>query len=300
VLRKWQVVENVVAALELHFNKVPGTRVVQKGMVPYRNNPKRRREIDIVVEIPSGPRLIVIGVEVKCERAPLDVVRIEQLEAKFSKVRLDRCCVVSVSGFTDPARADAERAGLELFTLEELKDFPKDDFRTVPFQWTFKVAHFSGLWPVAEKIDPTPLIGKSTDDIELETDAGVRGPLAATLLEAGKDLLRADFSPILAQEPFGGQLDARAAGWRYLHIGSLCMPAPEIAEVVFEPIVEFLDVSEAAFRSSTGLDVHGAVWTANGAELQASSVCEQREGGMTMTVRFGPAQPRRTKVTGSN
>ena len=117
--KKWQVLEGVVAAIERSLNAVRGTRVIPNAAVPMRGR-SATRQVDVLVEIPTGRRTLRIGVEVRCFATPLDVTHVEQLGAKLSKLDLDRGCVVSASGFTEEARSEALRCNLETRTVAEV------------------------------------------------------------------------------------------------------------------------------------------------------------------------------------
>lgn len=117
--KKWQLLEGVVAAIERSLSAVPGTKVIPNAAVPVRGS-RKTRQVDVLVEIPTGPRRIRVGVEVRNKRAPLDVTQVEQLAAKLSKLDLDRGCVVASSGFTTEGRQEAVRYGIELRTVAEI------------------------------------------------------------------------------------------------------------------------------------------------------------------------------------
>ncbi len=116
---KWRTVEGVVVALEIAA-KVTGARVTRNAKVPYRNDPSRTRQVDVHIENPVGPRTISIGIEVKNEKDPLTVEIVEQVDAKLSVLEIDRKCIVSTSGYSANARADAITRGVELLTMEQL------------------------------------------------------------------------------------------------------------------------------------------------------------------------------------
>lgn len=117
---KWKVVENVVAAIERSLAAVPGTRVIPNASVSERISGVPR-QVDVCVEIPTGPRVLRIGVEVRDKSTPLDLPEVEQLIAKLKKLELDYGCIVSRAGFTTAAKEDAVRNGIELRTIVEIE-----------------------------------------------------------------------------------------------------------------------------------------------------------------------------------
>jgi hypothetical protein len=85
---KWRLLENVVTAIERSLNTVVGTKVIPNASVPERISGVLR-QVDVYVEIPTGPRHLRIGVEVRDESAPLDIVDVEQLVGKLNKLDVD-------------------------------------------------------------------------------------------------------------------------------------------------------------------------------------------------------------------
>jgi hypothetical protein len=115
---KWQVVENVVAALERAQGKASGWHVYQNARVMQRNSSKRR-QVDVCVICPSKPREFRVAIDVKDERRPLDIELVEQLCVKGSKLAVDRYVIVSTSGYSAEAFAEAQKNGVVALTLTE-------------------------------------------------------------------------------------------------------------------------------------------------------------------------------------
>jgi len=65
--KKWQSLEGVVTAIERSLNTISGTSVVPNAAVPVRGSTKTR-QVDVLVEIPTGPRTMRMGVEVRDKR----------------------------------------------------------------------------------------------------------------------------------------------------------------------------------------------------------------------------------------
>lgn len=114
---KWQIVENVVAAVERVRAAVPGVKVTQKAQVPKAAFPDHTRDVDVLVEIPVQGRKIRLGIEVKNERRPIAEDELGTLVDLKNDLQLDRYCVVSTSGYTSAAQQKAAQNGIELSTL---------------------------------------------------------------------------------------------------------------------------------------------------------------------------------------
>src|SRR2546422_202002 len=118
---KWKIVENVVTAIERSLNTVEGAKVIPNASIRERISGVAR-QVDVYVEIPTGPRILRVGVEVRDESVPVDLPEIEQLITKLKKLDVDYGCVVSRAGFTATATAEADRYGVETRTIAEVEN----------------------------------------------------------------------------------------------------------------------------------------------------------------------------------
>jgi hypothetical protein len=118
---RWQVIENVVAALETACRGVPGLTITQKAQVPVYHDTSRARDVDVLVRYPVGNRVFSLGIEVKAHVRPLTVGHLGQILDLWHEVRLDRFAVVSLSGFSKDAAIKAREAKLESWTIHEFE-----------------------------------------------------------------------------------------------------------------------------------------------------------------------------------
>lgn len=88
---KWKVVENVVAAIERSLTGVQGAKVIANASIQERVS-GIPRQVDVCVEIPTGPRVLRVGLEVRDTAAVLDLPDVEQLIAKLKKLDIDYGC----------------------------------------------------------------------------------------------------------------------------------------------------------------------------------------------------------------
>lgn len=126
---RWQVIENVVAAIERIRTKIPGMVVTQKAQLPRLSDPSDTRDIDVLVEVPTGSRTLRVAVEVKNKRRPLSIDQLGCIVDLKRDVAVNHFCVVSTSGFTRAARTKAAENNIELADLEE---FTHSDFWSYP------------------------------------------------------------------------------------------------------------------------------------------------------------------------
>jgi hypothetical protein len=125
---KWKVVENVVTAIEHSLLTVPNAKVVPNASIPEKISGKSR-QVDAYVEVPTGPRMLRIGIEVRDKSARLDIEEVEQLCTKLRKLDVDLGCIVSRSGFSQEAVEEATRQGIELRTIHQIE---KSDWWLAP------------------------------------------------------------------------------------------------------------------------------------------------------------------------
>jgi hypothetical protein len=77
------------------------------------------REVDVVVELPGGPRSVRVGIEV-CDRArPADSPWVEGIAKKHERLPIDRTVVVSRRGLSKSAKKKAAACKVEVVTFAE-------------------------------------------------------------------------------------------------------------------------------------------------------------------------------------
>lgn len=121
------------------------------------------REVDIAIEIETGPYRVVIGVECRAHGRKQDIEWVEQAYAKHQNLT-DKLILVSKSGFTKEAIHTAEILGIETITLVEGQ----------PIDWTQVVGKLSRIYmalPMARfnyaEVSPP------TDTANLEKTSGI-------------------------------------------------------------------------------------------------------------------------------
>jgi hypothetical protein len=284
------VLEGVVTAIERSLNHVPGTKVVPNAKVPVRGS-TRRRQVDVLVEIPTGPRALRVGVEVRCYKKPLDVTHIEQLGAKLAKLDLDRGCVVSASGFSEEAQEEAVRNNLETRSVEQVG---------LPDWWQATTVHFQypklltcrldyspdiadSLSPIIEEVGINDLLVITPSDppcsIHSLVDRSVTGKLQITERQE-HDMVEARI-----------HMDLPEGSCLRLPSGA-DVPLPLSIYVVFEICVESSPVT--AFRVNQQVNAFTTVVLSN---KQLTMVTErQPDGSLKVGASIGDAQPKVTHV----
>lgn len=294
---RWQIVENVVAAIERARAQAPNV-VIQKAAVPERSNSDESREVDVLIEVPLGARRIRIGVEVKDEARPLDVTTMEGLSRKKAKLCLDRLCVVSTSGFSEKARREAAEQGLELGTIEEfeksewwlappIQEVRRNQVELVHVDLQMATVEDRQAWIDAGKVE--------VDDVELADNLGNSADLKIFLLSQGMLVLRHPEAASLCDQhgyvvhfPMtGSTLVVRERGVR--------LPCPIWIHATYRLHQQVERVPEWRFRTDDGVEAFTAkIDGVLGQDRQATIVAvPQPDGSKQLVFSLGLAQPRR-------
>ena len=82
----------------------------------------KKREVDGLIEVPAGPRILLIGVEVSAKGRPADIIWVEQMLKKHERLPTNRLVLVSRAGFTEDALEKARIEGAETLTWERAEE----------------------------------------------------------------------------------------------------------------------------------------------------------------------------------
>lgn len=317
-ISKWQIVENVVAAIEQYYHSKVDAKIIQKAMVPLDGIPHKYREIDVLVQIKVGPRLLSIGIDVKNEGRPLDVTKIEQLERKWRKCSnsIDRYCVVSTSGYSEQAKTDGEKAGIELLTLDEINEAKQEDWNLALMQHRIRMANFSLCFePLPSKQDfmlletclkrdndllESCLKSKEEFDVIMEHSSSEKKALLRFIKEGWDSILAQD--NLMTRYPDGiySYINPQEHGWKFLSFKNcrLQIPVKIIINGVWEH--KFQDLKTSRFQSVFNeymLNINSATYKGDKEALQVTSVHSSSEKGYeSIQIKVGPASPKRMNI----
>lgn len=281
----WRVVENVVAAVERVVGSTGKWEVTQNVMVAQRNR-TRRRQVDVLAVCPSGSRSFRVGIDVKAEKKPLDVEMMEQLRAKATDLLVDRYVVISTSGFTDAAREEAERYGIQAVTL-----------KSEAFAKVFAITemNFSNL-----KLEAFGVALR--DDVERPPDGKVRNPWieledrsAMIDVVAGPHVQNyVNANPALADGASRTLRIADSAGhWKRMHLEGKSYPPPQAIDVKWS--VEHTVYTGHTFALEDGSEAFTVVLPMGGVERQLTLVAVPSTKGHSLTLTLADAAPPRVE-----
>jgi hypothetical protein len=298
---RWQVVENLVAAVERQWNSVPGTSVKQKAMVKERHG-ERTREVDILVELPMGPRRFLLGVDVKDKARPLDVEAIEQLAKKFEALPLHRYCIVSTSGFTEHAREKARACEIDLRMYRQVLNgwvFPEMS-KTVMRYATIRCVDWHPFWENgAEENNPAMAEwnGVSADGVQIT--CGNKTVLLAELLQWLGDMLR-DGVPGKERKDLGDEFTLSTDFNREFVNGFINagrdLPFPSGVTARFRREWTEKSFDNVVYETEGTLAQASVIEDPFGNPAQLNAVTTWQDGKLNIHVSFAPATPKRSRT----
>ena len=299
---KWQIVENVVAALERIKATVPGTRVEQKVLLPCLGDPLDSREIDVLVTIPASGRTLRIGLDVKDEGRALSTEGLGTLVEKRDETGLENYCVVTTAGFSAAAERKAKRKGVHLMHLEEF---------TVSDVWTGPLGHKVRRTEVGHVQFRFLFSAETLEECHDRLEATIARSTAenTALHDLGGGLtLRSWINGQLTQEAMT-RLDGAADGdyivpimvatqtCTRLTVDGVDLPAPEEIECVIEATCATETLPEFRFRLGP-IELSTVATELWGEQKQLTiAMVPSGDGGSKIVFAHGPATPARSPVT---
>jgi hypothetical protein len=296
----WRIIENVVAAIEESLQTAPGAKVTPNAEIPERISPENTREVDVLVQIPTGGRVMAIGVDVKDEKRPLDSTKIEQLISKGQKLALDRYCVLSTSGFAENAVRYARDQGVELLTLSKLHKsdwWQATEFEILHLRRVIEQVAF--VYKGNPSLPPAFLGGIKLAELRIrDTDGNVgdfllrvEGLLRGAEAQLGHPIKDDGIPFDLAIRNDAGKMLALVSGEDEA-------PFPELVKVTMHYDRAYGAFPVQQFITPKGVEVFVATFEVNGKPLQVSAVSVPNATGRQISVSFQDAKPKRTDMRG--
>lgn len=118
--------QRFIRLLEEHL--APQGAIVEESVMIADLHDGTLHEVDIIVRIPIGERVLTIGIEAQDHKRRADLHWIERLKSKFDLLPIDRRVAVSRRGYSKAAIVKAKLWGIEALSLEAattLKWIPK-------------------------------------------------------------------------------------------------------------------------------------------------------------------------------
>lgn len=273
---KWKVAQNVVAAIERSLNGVQGAKVIANASVQERVS-AIARQVDVYVEIPTGPRVLRVGVEVRDKGAALDLPEVEQLIAKLKKLDVDYGCIVSRAGFTANAKAEANRNGIELRTIAEVENPDWWLVSTISLSLRqVELLHFQVNFQPEELPRVTPLLaGLTGTDLDITLATGETRTLAAFIGAQGIPMIdRPELTHLQDQDTFTAKIDFSDLSGATLRCQRGLIALPHSVHALYRYHHRLEAVKLAAYEASEGVNTFTGV--SSGLKKQITLVSERQ------------------------
>ena len=147
---KWKRFERAIH--QIHEQFAPTNATVKYDDLIMGEDSHTERQIDVSIRVPISGYNILIAVECKDHKTPIDVEDMGAFANKVRDVRASKGVMVSASGFTPAARNMAKTHGIDLRTYldTESTDWPQEVSvpmlleRVNPYQWSFIFSNAPG------------------------------------------------------------------------------------------------------------------------------------------------------------
>lgn len=123
---KWKRFEDISAKIQNDLS--PGTAVTQNDRIMGRNSGVLR-EIDIAIRKTVGQYNLLIVIDCKDYKRPVDVKDVEEFMGLAEDVAANKAAMIGAMGFTEAAKTRAEKAGIDLHRIID----------TAPHEWQMYV-----------------------------------------------------------------------------------------------------------------------------------------------------------------
>lgn len=293
---KWKVVENVVTAIERSLNTVEGAKVIPNASIRERVS-NIARQVDAYVEIPTGPRVLRVGVEVRDESVAVDLPEIEQLITKLKKLDVDYGCVVSRAGFTSTAQAEADRNGIETRTIAQVENpewwlptsitIRHNQVELVHVQINFRPKELSLVSPL--------LTGATATDLDLTLESGESVRFHDFVAAQGtREINRPELSGLKDEDQFVLTIDFRQLpGTLRSQRGDLPMPQDVYALYRFHQRTELVKL--AAYEGPEGINAFTGVSSALKKQLTFVTT-PNADGTRRISIVMDDPKPSKTEI----
>ncbi len=116
--------QKLILNINKHFSS--STAKVTESKLIYDSTSEQDREIDICIEDTVNGYSYLIGIECTTLRRKVGVPKLDEIVAKHRAVNINKTVIVSEHGFTETAKTQAAKQGVELITYEAAanKDWP--------------------------------------------------------------------------------------------------------------------------------------------------------------------------------
>jgi Restriction endonuclease len=126
---KWKRFEDIAAKIQQELS--PATSVIQNDRIMGRNSGVTR-EIDISIRKTVGQYKLLIVIDCKDYKRPVDVKDVEEFMGLAEDVAANKAAMIGAMGFTEAAKTRAEKAGIDLHRIIDTDPHEWQTYVTMP------------------------------------------------------------------------------------------------------------------------------------------------------------------------
>jgi len=153
---KWRRFEKLVAKVQQEL--APNAVVTHDDHIRGHDS-EELRQIDITVKQNIGQYKILIAIDCKDYKVPVDVKDIEEFIGLVKDIRANKCVMVAANGFTDTAKRVGAKAGFNLYSLIDTEAHEWQTYVSIPVICDFRRIQFQFMIPeFLASVDPRKII----------------------------------------------------------------------------------------------------------------------------------------------
>jgi hypothetical protein len=141
---KWRRFEKLVAKVQQEL--APNAVVTHDDHIKGHDS-EELRQIDITVKQNIGQYEMLIAIECKDYKVPVDVKDIEEFTGLVKDIRANKGVMVAANGFTDTAKRIGGKAGLNLYRLIDTEAHDWQTYASIPVLCDFRRMQFQFIIP---------------------------------------------------------------------------------------------------------------------------------------------------------
>ena len=143
--KKWRRFEKLVA--EVQRELAPGAVVTHDDHIKGFDS-DTMRQIDVSVKQPIGQYEILIAIDCKDYKEPVDVKDVEEFIGLIRDIRANKGVMVAANGFTETAKRIGEKAGLNCYRLIDTEEHDWQTYVAIPMVCDFRRIQYQLILPI--------------------------------------------------------------------------------------------------------------------------------------------------------
>jgi hypothetical protein len=132
---KWRRFEKLVARVQQEL--APNALVTHNDKIRGHNSGELR-QVDISVKQKVGQYDILIAIDCKDYKVPVNVKRVEEFSGLIEDIQANKGAMVAANGFTETAKRIGEKAGLDLYRLVDAEAHDWQAYISIPVLCDFR------------------------------------------------------------------------------------------------------------------------------------------------------------------